>query len=277
MGSLYDSLEYFIKIYENNKDVHLVFHLLSRGGVINDKEMYKRNHKNPEKIFSQIKKILDGKYFIDDYSFFDNIHIVDLYRFFFTTQLNKILTIDLATPGKFKNFIANGKEILIIPEWTSYQYFYQSKVNKVTYYTEMPFCHCDVPYRMKFDFERCKPVDTFKDKLYINYPQLNPFKVLKISDEINKVNKEILVKEDNFFYDLHFHFNEYMYFQSDAWFDPHPKLFHECKYYNKPYHYFNWKNVKDGAYYRYHMSLDDKLSDLQLTNDDIIIKKMSYE
>jgi len=273
MGSLYDSLEYFMKIYETNKDVQLLFHItIHYDGITN---IFKQMNGNFESLYKQLKKIIDGKYYVDDYSFFDNIHFVDLKHLFVNNQLNKILTIDLLTPSIFKKFIARGKEILIIPEWTYPKYFYQSNVNKVTYYTEMPFCYCDVQYRMKFDFERLKPVDSFANKLYINYPYRDWKESALIMNKVEEIKKPLLIKEEQFLYDLHFHFDEYMYFQSSSWFDPHPKLFHECKFYNKPYHYFNWKNVKDGAYYRYYMSLEDNLKELQLDKNDIIIRKMS--
>jgi hypothetical protein len=273
MGSLYDSLEYFMKIYETNKDVQLLFHLSIH--YVGNREIFKRLNGKFDFLYEQLKKIIDGKYDIDDYSFFDNIHFIDIKELFWNNNLNKILTIDLMTPRLFKEIFARAKsEILIISELTSDSYFYRSKANKVTYYTEMPFCYCDVPYRIKFDFEKWKPISHFDNKLYVNYPKKNPLQEPKILIELNKFKKEILVKENQFLYDLHAHFNEYVYFQSDKWFDTHPKLFHESKFYNKPYHYFNWKNVKDGAYYRYKWSLDDNLKDLQLDNNDIIIKKM---
>jgi len=274
MGSLYDSIEYFLKIYEENKDIQLLFHLMIRNdGQTN---VYKRFNNRFDSLYDQIRDIIRGKYYIDDWSFMDNIHFIDLKDLFFNNIPNKILTIDLITPKYFKDFIARAKNgIYIIPELTSQEFFYKSKINKVTYYTEMPFCYGDINYRLKFDFERCKPIKEFNDKLYINYPKQDPFKNTKILVELNKLKKDFLIKEDQFLYDLHKHFNEYVYFQSDLWFDTHPRLFHECKYYNKPYHYFNWKGVKDGGYYRYKYSLEDDLKDLQLTKDDIIVKEMS--
>lgn len=275
MGSLYDSLEYLMKIYETNKDIHLIFHLLSREGRRSHDFLMNSNANNLEKIKDKIRLILDGKYLIDDYGFIDNIHIVDLKKLFWNNHLNKILTIDLSTPRNFKRFIARANEIFIIPELTKPTHFYQSKVNKVTYFTEMPFCHCDVEYKMKFDFDRLKPIDSFQEKLYVNYPKLNINDDQRILNEIQKINKPLLIKENQFLYDLHNHFDEYVYFQSNAWFDPHPKLFHECKYYNKPYHYFNWRGVKDGAYYRYYDSLTENLNDRQINKDDIIVQRMS--
>lgn len=275
MGSLYDSLEYFMKIYETNKDIQLIFHLISRDGRKSYPALMKSPANDLEKIKSEIRAILDGKYLIDDYAFMDNIHIADLKELFFNNHLNKILTIDLITPKKFKNFMARAKEIFIIPEWTKREFLYQSKMNKVTYYTELPFCHCDVPYKMKFDFERLKPIDSYQEKLYVNYPKLDINDDQRIMDEIQKINKPLLIKENQFLYDLHNHFDEYAYFQSNAWFDPHPKLFHECKYYVKQYHYFNWRGVKDGAYYRYYDSLTENLKDRQINKDDIIVQRMS--
>jgi len=275
MGSLYDSIEYFLNIYDVNNDIKLLFHLIPNDGFIERNKTYKRFEKEVTNILKKIRDIIEIRYYTSDFSFFDNIHIVDIKQLFLNNKFNKILTIDMSTPQTFKSFIARANEIIIIPELTKYQYFYKSNRNKVTYYTEMPFCYCDVPYRIKFDFERTKSIDNFDNKLYVNYPKLNPYDDIDVKNKIEKINKDVLIKEDNFFYDLHKHFNEYMYIKSLMWFDPHPKLFHECKYYNKEYHYFNRYNIKDGSYYRYNWSLTDKLKDLQLNKDDIIIRMMS--
>ncbi|MCK5767290.1 MAG: hypothetical protein KAH35_02805 [Candidatus Atribacteria bacterium] len=240
MGSLYDAIEYFLTIYESNKDIKLLFHLVPQSGYIDYNSIYKHLTPKFDYILKQIRDIIDSRYYVSDFCFFDNIYIVNLVDLFLGSSLNKILTVDLTTPKKFKENFARAKEIFIIPELTKSEYFYQSKRNKVTYFTEMPFCHCDVPYKMKFDFERCKPIDTFDEKLYVNYPRNNPYKDVKVSSEIDKFNKDVMIKEDKFHYNLHPLFDEDVYFQSTMWFDPHPKLFHECKFYGKPYHYFNF-------------------------------------
>jgi len=273
MGSLYDSLEYFMKIYEYNKDVFLLLHLSIHYDGITD--IFKQLNGKFDFIYKQLKVIIKSKYNISDYSFFNNIHIVDLKKVFWTNHLRKILTLDLMSPRFFNEFIARAKDgVFIVSELTSPEYFYKSKINQVTYYSEMPFCYSDIDYRLKYDFEKWKPINSFKKQLYINYPKQDPFKNPKIKDIINSFNKSVLIKEKQFLYDLHKHFDEYLYFQSNKWFDTHPKLFHECKYYNKPYHYYNWKGIKDGAYYRYKYSLDDDLKKLQLSKNDPIIQRM---
>jgi len=290
MGSLYDSIEYFLEIREQNPDVQLLFYIIPTSKLFfQSLDKNKQHVGNSYVDFSipaitlltikdQLRNIIDGKYLIDDYSFMDNIHLIELTKLFLRNNPNKILTLDLSTPRKFKMFLARAQtEVLIVPEWTKNEYYYQSKINNVNYYTEMPFCKCDVPYKMKFAFKRLRSIPKeLPNKLYINYPQMSfPFTDPQINGIINNYNKEVLIKEGNFFFDLHERFNEYIYFQSVKWFDPHPKLFHECKFYGKPYHYYNLNNVKDGSYYRYRDSLTESISERELTKDDVIVQKMS--
>jgi len=266
MGSLYDALEYFMFIYKHNKDVHLIFNIIKINRYVKDVKI--------ESIKNEIVKIINGKYDISDYSFMGNVHVLNLKDLFFKNKPNIVMTVDLTMPFGFKNFMCRAKEVIIIPEYTTSMYYYKSKKNKVTYFTEMSFCYSDVPYKMKIDFESHKKIDKFDNKLYVNYPKYDAKNRPEVLDFACDIGKELLIKEDRYFYDLHERFDEYVYFQSDRWFDPHPRLFHECKLYNKPYHYKSI-GVKDGSYYRYKDSLAENLSDRQLTKDDIIVKMMS--
>ena len=264
MGSLFDSLEYFVKIYESNPEILLLLN-----------PIYIQSQSTEQSILQQLTELINARYCFSDKSFLNNIHFIDIKRLFFDYVFNKILVMDLATPERFIKYYIRAKEIIILPEWTDKKHLYQSVHNKVTYYTEMPFCYCNVPYKMKFLFEQYKQFDEFDDALYINYPKLNYKDDREKLQIINKYKKPVMVKDEKVHYDLHKRFNEYVYFQSPLWFDPHPKLFHENKFYKKPYKYYN-NNVKDGSYYRYHDSINEKLSDRELSKDDIIVKEMCH-
>ena len=275
MGSLYDALEYFMQIYEVNPDIRLLFYIIRTKGILggvreNDFAIYSQ-----DLMFDQLRHIIDGKYDITDYSFMENIHIVNFKKLFLGNKMNKVMTIDLITPHWMKHFMCRANECIILPEWTDERYYYTSKVTKVTYYTEMHFCHSDVPYRMKMAFDKFKKIDSYGDKLYVNYPRLKIEDNPQAVEFIKNSGKEQLVKDDHFFYDLHERFDEYAYFKSEDWYDPHPRLFHECKWYDKAYRYFNPQGVQDGSYHRYHDSLTESIDDRMLTKDDIIVKLMA--
>lgn len=259
MGSLFDSIEYYAEILKYNPDVHLLlapFHTC-----------------NHEKVLNQLKDIIDQRYNYD-FDLMKNIGFINLKNNFLKYHFNNVVTFDLGSPRQFKKFFVRANNVFIVSELTSDDYFYKSKINKVTYFSEMPFCYSDVPYKMKMAFQHFKHFDSFKNNLYINYPKADYLEDEKITNVVNFYNKPILVKDAKPLYDLHKHFDEYIYFQSDAWFDTHPRLFHESKFYKKSYMYYNYSNVKDGAYYRYYDSIQEPLKMRELTKDDEIVQRM---
>ncbi len=261
MGSLFDSIEYFVEIYKYNKDVHLLINIFPLTIPTNNLD-----------IIRQIKELIVLKYNYTDLSFFDNIHSIRFKEIFLRTHFNKVAVFDLGSPKLFKQFILRCNEVYVVSELTDKEHFYESKFNKVLYFTEMPFCYSDIPYKIKMAFKHFRQYQTISDNLYINYPRAQPTQ--QVLDIVSQHNKPLLVKDNNSYFDLHRHFNEYIYFQSPYWFDTHPRLFHECKFYDKPYHYYNFDNVKDGSYYRYHDSLTEQLSSRELTRDDEIVMRM---
>lgn len=69
---------------------------------------------------------------------------------------------------------------------------------------------------------------------------------------------------DNF----HQIFNTYIYYHLDYW-DPFPRLFQECKFYDKKIIYINHQNIQDGSYYRMQNHKDNHALD---TTDTIYQK-----
>jgi len=275
MGSLFDAIEYFLIIQQFNKDFKI---LLSPFYVGAYKQEFKRNSNLSlnDHLLSEVFKIINARYIIDDPSCFDNIEIIDLNKLILTHDFNKVLLLDMATPKKLKKSFIRAKEVHIITELTTEEYFYTSKHNKVVYHTEMPFCYSDIPYTIKFAFDLYKPINKFKESLYVNYPKKDPLKEEQIKELVLSFNKPLFSKnyQENF-YNLHELFNEYVYIKSDAWFDTHPRLFHECKFYGKPFYYHNFLNVKDGSYYRYYAAKEESWKDRNLDKNDTIVKIMS--
>lgn len=264
-GSLFDSLEYLMQIYEVNPSIKLLLFVLP----------YKHlSRPSEEKIRAELRDIVWNRYDVD-MQFLDNIEFIDLRRVFFDYEFRKVLTLDLATPKFLKDFGIRANEVFIVPEWTTDEYFYQSNINDVTYFTEMPFCHCDVPYKMKFAFDKMRDFHNYAPYLYVNYPKYDWKFDADATKWVADHRMSPMTKGDKFYPDLHAQFHHYVYFKSPFWFDPHPRLFHECARYGKPFWYFNNNGVLDGSYYRHEDVQEEELSKRELTKDDEIVRRMS--
>ncbi len=148
-------------------------------------------------------------------------------------------------------------------------------------------------YRQKINFDIFKKYQKFENNAFITLvskgiisnnilkneilPLLKNEQKLIISIKkeqislINKNDKYIFITE----HPKNFHqlFNTYIYYHT-GYFDPHPRLFHECVFYNKKIIYINKENIKDGGYYRYYDAINNKLKNHSLDINDEIIQKM---
>lgn len=92
--------------------------------------------------------------------------------------------------------------------------------------------------------------------------------------EIFKNNKIIYTtKQINNF---HSKFNKYIYFHK-GYIDPHPRLLHECCFYNKEFVYINLQNIQDGGYFRYQDVMKNGINNIAMTKDDILINDVYNE
>lgn len=275
VGSLFDAIEYYLIIREYNKDFKL---FISPFYVGENKLLHKKN--NPigtceSIILNTIKDIVDAKYDVNDDTYLDNIEIIDLNKIILTHSFDKLLLLDMATPRKIKKSFVRAKEVHILTEKTTEEYFYTSKHNKVIYHTEMPFCYSDISYNMKFAYDLFKPINNFKNTLYVNYAKKDYKLEPELVELVNSYNKPIFEKiYGQNHYNLHELFDEYVYIKSDRWFDTHPRLFHECKFYGKQFYYHNFLNIKDGSYYRYHAAKEESWKERNLTKNDSIVMEM---
>ena len=57
--------------------------------------------------------------------------------------------------------------------------------------------------------------------------------------ELDLPDKPIILKSGNHLGNLFEKFDTYVYYHANKWFDPHPRLFRECKFYGKEIHYIN--------------------------------------
>lgn len=74
--------------------------------------------------------------------------------------------------------------------------------------------------------------------------------------------------------DFHSLFDTYVYYHT-GYFDPHPRLFYECIFYNKKIIYINKANIKDGGYYRYYDAINNGLQNAWLDDNDKIVKNFT--
>jgi len=251
-GSLFDAYEYFSFAVRFNPDLKMWFSTLNL------------------RVKSEVKQALKQRYtdtVTDKISF---MNISEVFRKLLTTKIRKLFFFDLSSLRILQQVPCQCQKIFYVTEFTSKDFLLNRK--NVVYCSEMPFCRTDMKIRMRFFFETYRKFSEFENNLYVNYPK---GKLEEVKDIIESVSKKpVLFKENKALYDLHKHFDEYLYVKSPYWFDPHPRLFHESKFYGKAYHYVNNLNVKDGSYYRYLDSIENDISTRDMTTDDNLIQEM---
>ena len=256
-GSTINAIEYFLAAYEHNKDLKLI--------LINGNSSFQN------KIFGLMKKryILDGLN-----GFRNNIECIrkaslPVHKF------DTVLVLDYVTIFKTKGLI-NAKKILVISEkyTDNSDYFYRKSLYNVEYYGEMPFHYKDHEYRMKCLFDRYKSIGTAKKGTYINSPRNTKLNVEYFASKYEFPSPYIIKSKTKPEKNLFEKFTHYFYYHADKWFDPHPRLFLECVFYDKDIIYVNPNNIKDGSWYRYQDILKNKLHGRTLDYKDEIIDRL---
>ena len=153
------------------------------------------------------------------------------------------------------------------------------------------FKEVGVPYHQKIYFKRFKSFQHIDDAVFMtvvakSIPSKEVFesvilpyvkdRILYVSckeaqrNEIpNFRNIRIIVSNPSNFHSL---FNSYCYIHN-GYLDPHPRMFHECVYYNKDIFYHNIKNIKDGGWYRLQDAKHNNLSNIYFTEHDDIVQQ----
>ena len=256
-GSMINAIEYFLAGFEHNPELKLV--LINGTKSIRRKIMY---------------------LIVDRYDIRGMTHamhnIVCMNRYYIPHEIyDTILVLDYVTISMTKG-ILRAKKILVISEkYTELpKYFYDKSLYNVEYFGEMPFHYKDHKYRMKCLFNRYKPLKNVQAGTYVNSPRNNE-DFSEVMFALPHLPKPFIFKsktkpEENLFEK----FTHYLYYHVDKWFDPHPRLFLECTFYNKCITYKNPYKVKDGSYYRYEDILHNKLHDRTLSDKDEIIRRL---
>lgn len=154
-----------------------------------------------------------------------------------------------------------------------------------------------IPYQQKIYFDKFYKYDTFDNNAYMTVvskkmpteeefdkyilPELNDRNIYVtytknrfIDYNIYEHNKIIYTTKQ--IQQFHSKFNKYIYFHK-GYIDPHPRLFHECCFYNKEFVYINLQNIKDGGYYRYRDVLNNQLKNISMTKEDLLINDVYDE
>lgn len=263
-GSTINAIEYFLAGFEHNKELKLI--------LVNGTSSFKR----------KIQKIMYERYIFDQGEWekaIENIDIVSKYNIP-SMSFDTILIIDYVTIFELKG-ILRAKKILVISEkyTDNPEYFLSKDLYNVEYYGEMPFHYKDIEYRMKCLFDKYKPLKEVHLGTYINAPYF---------DEITfKINVRYLIEEHNcpdapFMFksktnpeeNLFEKFTHYVYYHANKWFDPHPRLFLECTFYNKEIIYLNPYEIKDGSLFRCMDVRRNGLKDRFLSKNDEIIRQL---
>jgi hypothetical protein len=251
-GALIDTFEYFLQIYELNKEFK--FFLLNCDQKTYDRFIY----------------IINDRYDLTNIEDFEQniirIPLGDFLRF----KLGRVLVVDFVTVNKTRGILKADEVIVISESFTNERdHTYSKNFYKVTYYSEMPFEYKDKEYRMKFLFNRFKPIKNVREGIYVNSPFNMDYSFL---EKIKLPNKPIVYKERLHMNNMFEQFDVYLYYHANKWFDPHPRLFHECFFYNKEIMYFNDYKIKDGSYYRYNDLLETGLENRTLSKEDEVVK-----
>jgi hypothetical protein len=252
-GSVINAFEYFISILENGGDIYLLF-------VNSDKEL-----KN------KFIEVFENRYNLDNLPYKERFIPVKSRRMLLHRKFRKVLILDYSTIFKLKGLI-NADEIVVIQEKHTKEKDYQFTEGNVVRYGEMPFQLKDYEYRMKLLFGRFRKLRYTKEGIYVNSPKNDNYSFL---DEIivSKKPKSIIVKSRVHRKNLFEHFDTYLYYHANKWFDPHPRLFLECAFYGKDIIYFNNYKILDGSFYRYYDLLENGLKDRTLNSEDEIVRK----
>jgi hypothetical protein len=249
-GAVIDAFEYYVKILEHNPD----FYLIIIEGLS----------------FEPLFEAFENRYYLSDIDYKENIKFISRNDLIYMS-FDKLLVLDYATIRETKGLL-KAKEIIVISDLhtDNPDYMYDKKLNNVTYYGEMPFVYKDVNYRMKCLFCRFRELYGVKEGYYINSP-CNDDKSFVEKLEINQQLPIYYKSEDHVknFFEL---FHCYIYYHANKWFDPHPRLFLECLYYEKSILYFNEYNIKDGSFYRHRDICINGLEDRTLTKNDEIVR-----
>jgi hypothetical protein len=253
-GSFIDAVEYYIYLKSIFKErVYLAF--------LNNR--YKNN----------LDFILKDRYKnLDLNNLYKNV--IELKKIELVYQKDILILLDYTTIETIYNFI-NENNLIILSNFNERFINKYPKLNKYPILSEMPYHYNnqDNKYIFKFLFDYYKNYDSIDDKILVRAISFKNINYNKYNLDENKVilstNFNNLITKDHFS-----SFNKFVYISNKEVFDQKPRIFIECKYYNKEIEYYSEDedNIFDGAYYRYNWILNNKIEDRNFNDSDEVIK-----
>lgn len=264
-GALIDCIEYYLCILEQTNNIKLL--------IFNYNSKFKKI----------IIDLINDRYELGELDFESNIAGItksELIRM----KFDRLLITDYGTIVKTRGLILikdfNSRIIIMSdlhtdkPEFTIDKSLYPK--NCITYYGEMPFVYKDIQYNHKFLFSKFKNLTNVGNAIFVHSPKNNDYKFLETYETFFD-SKKIIYKTDIHKKHLFELFDTFLYYHADKWFDPRPRLMHECSFYNKVVYYINNPTCIDGSYYRYKDLTTNGLKNRYLTRDDEIVKQFIEE
>lgn len=254
-GSLLNALEYFLAIYEHNKDVTLL--------------LANSNNQNKQ---AYIKMIYE-RYTLEGLEGFENNIKPIRTSSLVTTPYDTVAICAHSHAIKYTKGILRAKKILVISDrfHDNPDFFFRKDKYNVTYYGEMPYQYKDEQYTMKMLFSRFKSLPYEEDNILIHSPHNDDMSFIPT---LNLPDKPIIIRGRGHVENFFTTYKTFVYYSAQKRFDMSPRLMHEAFFYNKKILYFNHWTLKDGSYYRYNDLMKNGLTNRYLSKDDEIVRQM---
>lgn len=260
-GGVLDFIEFYLCMLEQNSDVKML--------IINYNQGFRK----------ALTELIYDRYDVSGLDFEKNIIGIDC-RDLLRIKFNRLLVHDYGTIYKVRglvNIINNESKIFVVselhtdnPKYVIDKSLYPEDC--VVYYGEMPFVYKDVHYNHKFLFSRYKPLQRVDSAIFLHSPNSNDYGFIKNYKSIFG-NRRIVFKTSKHKNNLFELFDTFVYFHADKWFDPRPRLMHECFFYGKEIVYINEPGCVDGSHFRYNDLMNNGISNRYLTKDDEIVRE----
>ena len=266
-GSFIDAIEYFLAIFENNKNTDLIF-VGKIGSDRNDIINLIRDRYNLEGLTDWEDRVFFKKHY-------------DLMKM----KFKRVLIVDYTTIKMTKGLIRSEEIHVIVERYTEKkEYMFSKNTSNVTYWGEMPFEYREKEYRMKFLFDRIKKPEKVEDRVFLTFGPIidstgypEKIKSEKYLKDLG-INKEVFLKRTSSTEKFFEKFSTLVYIKTESsnW-DTHPRIFVECSFFGKEIIYLNDLGIKDGSYYRYHDVLENGVKGRNLDKNDEIVSIFSKQ
>lgn len=282
-GAVVDAVEYYLYMKSIGIDIKLC--------------VYNRFNKMYSPDITKLFQLIEDRYVIK-FDYKSDIKYYNRTWEFIKDKYDTVLILDRATIEIFP--LVNANRIIFFHDYsvmggTQKLYDKLNEFDHIKVYHEMPFAltrEFSTQTNLKMAFSLYKKHNPVKYHYFMNYlSKGDVFGVMNVLKNIpndqylfitaNDKNYEMLLRlqdmrlvlwtehPKNFFSK----FGKYIYCHDGHYFDPRPRMFHECAFYDKPILYINEHNIKDGSWYRYNDVIENPhaVEDRTLSPNDPLI------